>query len=361
MGGGDPLVSVIIPIFNAGSGLTRCMSAVLALNYSSIEVILVDDGSTDGSSMVCDDFAATNACIVVVHQDNAGVSAARNVGLARASGDYVVFVDADDLLRPDALAVVVPRMEQAAADVACFGMTFVYRDGVRDIGRTVMSAGQEMLLSDASALRRQFFELFECNYWSSVCSKVFRADFLRSHRLEFDSRLAVLEDLDFVLRGLNELPRVVVLPDALYDYINIVSMSSPSRRPDIDYLRNFHLLEVSLKGMARALGMATDFELGRLNAMIFRFYLIGMELLFARPMGPRRRYQRLRAYAHDDAVQSATRGAARSRLAVDLAAAFVQSRRVGLLYLMLLASRWLRKRKSAARVIVARTRAFVRR
>lgn len=357
----DPKVSVIIPVYNARGGLARAVASVLAQTYEGVELILVDDGSTDGSSDLCEQIASEDDRIVVLHKSNGGVSTARNLGIANATGDYLTFVDADDALVPGALAKVVQRLVETGAELACFGMTFVYQDGVREIGRTLMSVDLEMSLEDAQATREQFFYMFERNYLSSVWNKVFRTDFVRTHKLQFDSRLAVLEDLDYVVRALTEAPRVVVLPDTLYEYLNVVSIAPASRRPDIDYLQNFRLLEASLDRMAEALGMATEAELNRLNTMVFRFYLIGMELLFARRLSHWERYRQLKEYSSSDAVVVAAHKSARSRRGVDLAATCVKRRGVFRLYLVLLGSQGAKKAKNAQRIIAARARTFVRR
>ena len=95
-----PLVSVIIPIFNAEKTLSRCMESVIKQTMNEIEIICVDDGSTDNSGKICDDYAKQDARITVIHQPNKGVSAARNAGMARAKGKYLAFVDSDDFVSP---------------------------------------------------------------------------------------------------------------------------------------------------------------------------------------------------------------------------------------------------------------------
>ena len=96
-----PLLSIITPVYNVEAYLDRCVQSVLSQSYREIELILIDDGSTDGSASLCDEWEAKDSRVVVVHQANAGVSAARNAGLKIAQGDYLTFVDPDDFLAPD--------------------------------------------------------------------------------------------------------------------------------------------------------------------------------------------------------------------------------------------------------------------
>ena len=93
---GEPLVSVIVPVYNVEAYLARCVASLRGQTYPDLEIILVDDGSADGSGLLCDSFAREDPRIRVIHQPNAGVSAARNAGLEAASGSYVCFVDGDD-------------------------------------------------------------------------------------------------------------------------------------------------------------------------------------------------------------------------------------------------------------------------
>lgn len=96
-----PLLSIITPIYNVEAYLGRCVLSILSQSYHNIELILVDDGSTDGSSILCDKWAKNDSRVVVIHKENGGVSSARNVGLAKAKGEYLTFVDSDDFLAPN--------------------------------------------------------------------------------------------------------------------------------------------------------------------------------------------------------------------------------------------------------------------
>ena len=96
-----PLISVIVPIYNCARYLPQCIESILAQTYTNLEIILVDDGSTDNSRKICNDYAAMDLRIKVIHQANAGVSVARNIGLKWARGEYIGFVDADDYIAKD--------------------------------------------------------------------------------------------------------------------------------------------------------------------------------------------------------------------------------------------------------------------
>lgn len=122
----EKLISIIIPVYNPGKHLYRCLDSIVTQTYQNLEIILIDDGSTDGSSEVCDEYAARDSRVVCVHQPNGGVSKARNKGLSIAHGDYYSFPDSDDYLEPDSYAYLLQRMEEHQADAVNFEYYVTY-------------------------------------------------------------------------------------------------------------------------------------------------------------------------------------------------------------------------------------------
>ena len=123
------LVSVIVPIYNVKPYLAECVKSIFAQSYRNLEIILVDDGSTDGSEMLADELAAEDARAVVFHKDNGGLSDARNFGLARCNGEWISFVDSDDYLSPVFIEALYKAAVDSGSDIAAipFGKTF--KDG----------------------------------------------------------------------------------------------------------------------------------------------------------------------------------------------------------------------------------------
>lgn len=112
-----PLVSVIVPVFNSKNFLAEALDSVLAQTYENLEVVLIDDGSTDGSGEICDRYAAKDKRFRVYHQANQGVSATRNAGLDLATGDFLAFLDSDDAYEPEAIAAMMDAMAREKVDV----------------------------------------------------------------------------------------------------------------------------------------------------------------------------------------------------------------------------------------------------
>ena len=122
-----PQVSIIVPVFNGEKYLSQCIDSVLAQRYTDWELLLIDDGSTDGAAALCDSYAA-DPRIVVVHQPNSGAAAARNKGIAMARGEWVAFVDSDDYIEKNAYSTMMEVMSREGADIVECAFSFKFRD-----------------------------------------------------------------------------------------------------------------------------------------------------------------------------------------------------------------------------------------
>lgn len=132
---GEPKITIIIPVYNTEKYLRKCLDSILTQHEQSFEVILVDDGSTDGSGIICDEFAQSDSRFLVVHKQNGGVSSARNVGLEMAVGKWVAFIDSDDEISPDFLTIPIQYED---ADIIQKADIWVYSNGVK-IKKTVIN------------------------------------------------------------------------------------------------------------------------------------------------------------------------------------------------------------------------------
>lgn len=121
------LLSVIVPVYNVETYLPQCLDSILSQDYENLEIILIDDGSTDSSGAICDRYAAQDPRIHVIHQANGGAAAAKNAGLRAARGEYLTFADSDDYLEPDSYGYMLRALRDSGADVAEFTFRDVYR------------------------------------------------------------------------------------------------------------------------------------------------------------------------------------------------------------------------------------------
>ena len=174
--------SFIIPVYNCKQYLPACVESILACQVPSLEVILVDDGSTDGSSTLCDTFAQKDSRIRVIHQANAGVSAARNAGLAAAQGSYVLFADADDTLDSDALNGVLTDPRCFQTDLTLFGVSFDYYHRGSCYRRDPLFYSKEGILPP-QLWGNDLLSLYMSNSLSSIWNKIFKRSLIVENNL----------------------------------------------------------------------------------------------------------------------------------------------------------------------------------
>ena len=129
----NPLISVIVPIFNVEKYLNRCVDSIINQTYENLEIILVDDGSTDGCPGICDDYAKKDSRIKVIHKENGGLSDARNAGMKVAIGEYISFVDSDDYVIPDFIEKMLSILISERSDIAECNVAKFYEDGSREL------------------------------------------------------------------------------------------------------------------------------------------------------------------------------------------------------------------------------------
>lgn len=134
----NKLISVIVPIYKAEGTISRCVKSICDQTYRHLEIILVDDGSPDKCPEICDRLATEDSRIVVVHQKNGGVAAARNSGLAKASGDYLGFVDSDDWIEPEMYERLMQGITEQEAQICLCGVKSTYNNKVIEVKKTDM-------------------------------------------------------------------------------------------------------------------------------------------------------------------------------------------------------------------------------
>ncbi|MBQ3798903.1 MAG: glycosyltransferase family 2 protein [Treponema sp.] len=197
------LVTVIIPVYNTERFLPKCIDSIIGQTYRNLEIILVDDGSTDSSLAVCNGYAAKDGRVLVIHKENGGSSSARNAGLAAANGDFITFVDSDDFLEADAYRMVMEVRKDTASDIVCYGMSF-WND--RKEKRIPFADNGDLFLK---------FRKYRA-YMHSPCNKIIRRKSLEGKFFRYDIR--VLEDLLFMFDLMTDGCSILYLNDVLYHY-----------------------------------------------------------------------------------------------------------------------------------------------
>ena len=167
-------VSVIVPIYNTEKYLNRCFDSILSSTYENLEVILVDDGSPDNSGKICDEYAAKDSRVRVIHKKNGGLSSARNAGLDVATGDYVTFVDSDDTIKIDAISRMIAVAEKENAAIVKMKFKNVTEEEETDASYPADNAPSYEEISNSEYLKAICTYRASCSF----CDKLFRADVL---------------------------------------------------------------------------------------------------------------------------------------------------------------------------------------
>ena len=231
-------LSVIIPVYNCGDYLESCVASIAAVNANCKtmfigEIILVDDGSTDGSSKLCDQLAAKgseNCAIRVIHQDNRGVSAARNAGLRAATGTFILFVDSDDTVDAQKLAELMEVVAQdASVDMAVFGISFDYYSGNRIYRQDLMCPPVEGSKT-IDECRAMLPGLFHGNAISSLCNRLIRKSIIEEAGICLREDMFLYEDLEFSLQVLARCGTVHFCTEPIYHYRQLFDGGNAGRR-----------------------------------------------------------------------------------------------------------------------------------
>lgn len=206
------LLSVIIPVYNVESYLVRCVDSILGQTYPHLEVILVNDGSKDGSGSICDSYAQKDSRVRVIHKENGGLSSARNAGMDIATGEYITFVDSDDWIETDAYEHFLGLMEQYQVKLVCGGNYDVdEKTGEKTLG---VCPEKEELITAQEMVRRMF--LWQgCD--SSVCDKIFHRELLETFRFPEGK---VCEDVAVTYKIILSTDRAVLSERPFYNYLH---------------------------------------------------------------------------------------------------------------------------------------------
>ena len=253
----EKLISVIVTAYNIENYLPKCMDSLLKQSYHKLEIILVDDGSTDGTPEICDSYAAKSDKITVIHKENGGPSAARNSGLEVARGDYIGYVDGDDFIEPDMYKDMLQACLGSGAQIAICA----YRE-IGEGSRELISTGNVIELSRQEALEWYISGHEQYHIYHSVWSKLFARELLFDITFE-EGRKS--EDIMYTTKALVKASKCVFLDTQYYNYVldrqgSIMNSKLQERRfrdeipfwkEQIAYLKDAGMQELSQKANYR--------------------------------------------------------------------------------------------------------------
>lgn len=261
-----PMVSIIVPIYNAENYLRRCVDSILNQEYTDFELLLVNDGSTDASGDICEEYGDRDSRVIVIQKENTGVSDSRNRALDRARGKYLQFLDSDDWITPDATRLFVRAAEE-------YGCDMVISDFYRVVGERLSTKGD---IEEEGVLTREEFAAHMMEnpadfYYGVLWNKLYRRDIVEEHNLRMDTDINWCEDFMFNLEYIRYAKVFYALHAPIYYYVKRkgslasqginISKTVKMKLNVFEYYNNFykHVLEEE------------DYEKNRLQ--VYRFFI----------------------------------------------------------------------------------------
>lgn len=211
------LISIIIPAFNCEKSIKRTIESITSSNLKDYEIVIVNDGSTDNTASICNKLCSQYSFIKYSEQENGGVSAARNRGISLATGEYIMFFDADDTTNETGFVECVDIIKSEKPDILVFGMSFDYYKNGKLYRRDELVPEQTGLLNKKQ-IEESFESLYNTNSLTPVWNKIYKRDLIIDNGILFNTDCFLMEDFLFSLECLKVCENIYCLPKALYCY-----------------------------------------------------------------------------------------------------------------------------------------------
>ena len=256
--------SIIIPAYNAEETICRCLDSLIHQDLHDVQILVINDGSTDRTLERCQAYADVYDCIDLISQSNSGVSSARNLGLQNAKGKYILFIDSDDYTAPNYLNVIRSAVKEERPDLLLFGADL-------NSGEPYFSPEARML-TDASEISSVLAEYMKAGKLASLWMKAFKTDIIRQYQIQFPEELDIAEDLVFALGYAIHAKTVMAISDRLY-VVSVENENSLSRKRRVDLHDRLHAASLALVDTIRnADGLSQPEREIYLEAVTWMFY-----------------------------------------------------------------------------------------
>ncbi|WP_370754814.1 glycosyltransferase family 2 protein [Megamonas funiformis] len=232
-------ISVIVPIYNAEKYISECIESIINQSYYNLEIILVDDGSTDNSKKICDGYAKLDNRIKVFHNENRGVSYTRNFGIINSSGKYIVFVDSDDTINENYVELLVTTMLKYNSDIAICGFDFINNI----LRKKYIIRGKESIFKGVLENDYYILEPFLLTPWG----KLYKRSILIEYKIFFPEKYNIAEDQIYNYNYLGIIKSYVFINKALYNYCDRNNCSLSKNRDICNFNAEVECLKVKQK------------------------------------------------------------------------------------------------------------------
>lgn len=246
----NPLVSIILPIYNMEKYLVRAIDSAINQTYSNIEIILVNDGSIDNSDKICDGYSEQYNRIKVIHQKNAGVSNARNVGIKMAKGDYIQFMDPDDCYDLSITEKLVSIALENKSDLVICGINLLTVKGEKIISSQDKTLGKSGCYTNTEIFKAYYSrDLLVSGCIGHSCNKLYSNKLIKDYKLAFDEKILVNEDNIFNMIYISKCNKIHYLNQQLYNQHSYDRITGSSRYWANAYEDSKYLFEIIRKGV----------------------------------------------------------------------------------------------------------------
>lgn len=282
------MVSVIVPVYKSEQTLERCVSSLLAQDYEDIEILLIVDGPPDGSGILADKLARTDARIRVINQENQGVSKARNRGISEAKGEYVRFLDSDDFVEKHSISPMVEALERDGSDLVIAGFHHLY------FGDKIEKIPAPLGTFKVSEAADEMKSLYTGGFLNMPWNKLFRREKMTA---QFPTDRTLGEDLLFNMQYILGADKVSVIDDCVCEYIQDDRGTTLSTKKRNDKVETALYLCEKSKEFFKALGMESAKELSFLDTKVITTFLDEVELTGFADADYKERRQTVQSYA----------------------------------------------------------------
>ena len=270
------LISIIVPIYNSENYIKKCLDSILAQTYSNLEVILIDDGSTDNSYNICKDYQKKDNRIVLLQQKNAGVSRARNHGLEVAKGEYIGFVDSDDYIEPEMYEILLNSIIESNSKIAICNYYYENEDS-----KEIKNFQSESRFFSRDYFTENMFNDFCINGF--LCNKLYYRGLLfnKNHTIYLDENIKILEDnlFNYYIYDLNEKFDCVYINKKCYHYVQYINSACNKKINNIK-LQYFFVrekqIEILNKNKKGIDALKADYVINYVKTII-KYNYLGME------------------------------------------------------------------------------------
>ena len=273
------LISIIIPAFNCEKSIKPTVESLISSGLKDYEIVIVNDGSTDDTALVCNSLCKQYSFIKYFEQENSGVSAARNKGISISTGEYILFFDADDTAEQNGFSECIDIIKNEKPDILVFGMSFDYYKNGKLYRRDKLIPAQDGILNKAQT-RTNLESLYNTNSLSSACNKIYRRALISDNNVLFNTDYFLMEDFLFSLECLKACENIYCLPKALYHY-----KQSENEKNAFNRLKRIDNLCEYLSPFKTAINELAVGEKGDSVFNNFFFMLLSQKLYYANKRG----------------------------------------------------------------------------